>query len=37
MSTLINVTAEEVGRAFSLERREDNSSPPIGASESAGA
>jgi DNA-binding FadR family transcriptional regulator len=37
MSTLIDVTAEEVGRAFSLERREDSPSPPVGESESAGA
>ena len=37
MSTLIDVTAVEVGRAFSLERREDTSSPPVGESESAGA
>jgi DNA-binding FadR family transcriptional regulator len=33
MSKLIDVAAEEVGRAFSVERREE--SPPVGASESA--
>ena len=37
MSRLIDVTAEEVGRAFSFERREDSSSPPIDESQSAGA